>query len=51
MDLDRSNIDFGWTTGNNTALSHQRLIDSGAYADVHQVFLRTLLELTICKAA
>jgi hypothetical protein len=29
--------DYAWTTGNDPAVSHQRLIDSGAFGDVHEV--------------
>lgn len=35
---DTPRADFSWTTGNSTKLAHRRLIASGAFGDVHEVF-------------
>jgi len=32
----RNATDYTWTTGNNSAISHVRLIDSGAAGEVHE---------------
>lgn len=34
---DNDDLDFTWTTGNNPVISHRRLIDSGAFGEVHEV--------------
>jgi hypothetical protein len=31
-------MDYTWTTGNDSAISHIRVIDSGAGGEVHEVF-------------
>lgn len=33
--------DYTWTTGNDAALSHIRIIDRGASGEVHEVALRS----------
>jgi hypothetical protein len=32
-------MDFAWTTGHDTAISHLRKIAAGAYGEVHEVLL------------
>lgn len=31
--------DLAWTTGNDPKVIHKRMIDYGAFGDVHEVFL------------
>jgi hypothetical protein len=43
-----SAIDYIWTRGDNSAISHLRKIDAGAYGEVHEVlpsFFQTLIAL------
>jgi hypothetical protein len=37
--------DYSWITGGDDSLSHERMIDSGAFGEVHKVsFLRTAID-------
>lgn len=42
MDSDEEGFDYNWTTGNDISLIHCRLIDSGAFGDVHEVLCPSL---------
>ena len=38
-------VDYGWTTGGNSEIRHQRIIDIGGFGEVHQVHYPSSISL------